>query len=168
MAKKKKKAVKRTTKKKAVKRKAAPKKKAAKKTRKKAVKKKKAKKALPPDVAAQAASMRAQSVAEMKRKWTGDHPVADLNDDEIKKLAQETYDRGIELEEVLSGDNFKVAANAIARMNWTPSTEPELDEPEDLGDLDGPDEFDHDPDSQFADEPDDDDEDFDDGEEGYF
>lgn len=61
----------------------------------------------------------------MKSKWAlqwddDENSAGDLPDKQIQNLAQETFDRGLELEDVLEGERFTRVANAIARMGWVP------------------------------------------------
>lgn len=66
----------------------------------------------------------------MKAKWANSlaNGAGSIPDDEVKTLAQETFDRGLELEDVLEGEEFSAVANTIARIGWVPTMAPEEQE----------------------------------------
>lgn len=60
-------------------------------------------------------------VDEMKAKWLNFIANGQLDEmNLVAGMAQETFDRGLELEDVLEGEEFSRAAEAIAKSGWVP------------------------------------------------
>lgn len=59
-------------------------------------------------------------VKDMTDKWIAFGPVEGMGTEKMQQLAQETFDRGLELEDVLVDEEFQFVANALAKAGWAP------------------------------------------------